>query len=258
MKRMFLSVLLISLLVIPCVSNALDTKDDDLLLFFPCNEGKGNTVKDFSKHGNDGEIVGTVKWVDGKYEKALEFSEAGEVKAPHIPLNNKSFTVCLWTKPKLAGGSEQCVFTQTQVNAQNTSLHYRIYTNGTVRMGFYSNDLDAAAAVKANEWTHICFWLDIKAKSRRIYINGVKVAEDAGKAGIEYLGTAGDTMIGSWGSTGQKFNGLIDEVQVWDRALSEKDIKASMEDITIFAVDTSGKLATTWGSLKSERGSYYK
>jgi len=250
MKRMFFSILVIGLLVMPCISGALDIKDDDLLLYFPCNEGKGNTVEDFSKNGNDGEIVGDVDWVDGKYGKALGFSEGGEVKAPYIPLNSKSMTICLWTKPELAGGDQQCVFSQTQVNAQNTSLHYRIYTNGTVRMGFYSNDLDAPAAVKANEWAHICFWLDIKAKSRKVYINGEEKVEDAGKAGIEYLGTAGDTMIGSWGGTGQKYNGLIDEVQVWDRALSEKEIKDSMGDITISAVDPSGKLATTWGNLK--------
>jgi len=37
---------------------------------------------------------------------------------------------------------------------------------------------------------------------------------------------------------------------VWDRALSEKEIKDSMGDITISAVDPSGKLATTWGNLK--------
>jgi hypothetical protein len=252
MKRMFLSILVIGLLVIPCIANALSPKDDDLLLYLACNDGKGNTVTDLSPNGNDGEIVGKVDWVDGKYGKALEFSEQGEVKAPYIPLNSKSFTICLWTKPELAGASEQCVFTQTQVNAQNTSLHYRIYTNGTVRMGFYSNDLDAPAAVKAGEWVHICFWLDIKAKSRRIYLDGEQVVEDAGKAGIEYLGTAGDTMIGSWGATGQKYNGVIDEVQVWDRALSEKEIKDSMKDITITPVDISGKLTTTWGSLKSE------
>ena len=79
------------LLVIPCIANALSPKDDDLLLYLPFNEGKGNTVQDLSKNGNDGEIVGTVKWVDGEYGTALEFSEADEVKAPYIPLNNKSY-----------------------------------------------------------------------------------------------------------------------------------------------------------------------
>jgi len=247
MKRL-LSILVIGLLVMPCIANALDIKDEELLLYLPFDKKE---AKDYSPHGNDGVIVGSVDLVEGKYEKAFKFSENAEVQCPHIPLNDKSFTVCLWVKPALAGGSEQCVFTQTQVNAQNTSLHYRIYTNGTVRMGFHSNDLDAAAAVKANEWAHICFWLDIKAKSRRIYVNGEQLVEDAGKAGIEYKGTAGDTMIGSWGGTGQKFNGVIDEVQVWDRALSEKEIKESMDYLMVgSAVDASGKLATTWGSLK--------
>ena len=131
-------------------------------------------------------------------------------------------------------------------------LHYRIYNNGTVRMGFYANDLDAPAAVKADKWAHICFWLDVDGKSRQIYIDGKSVVEDAGKAGIEYLGTAGDTIVGSWGNTGQRFNGIIDEVMVWDRALSEDDIKRSMEDLTAFPVDPADKVATTWASVKAQ------
>jgi len=252
MKRILFGLLTIIMFLVPLVSNAtIGLKDKDLLLYLPCNEGKGNVVGDLSQNKFDGQVIGKVEWDNGKYGKALLFTEAGEVKCPHIELNNKSFTVCLWTKPKLSGGAEQCVFTQTQVNAQNTSLHFRIYTSGTVRMGFYSNDLDAAGAVKADEWVHICYWLDLQAKLRRLYINGQKVAEDAGKAGLPYLGNSGDTMIGSWGGTGQKFNGLIDEVQVWNRALSEKDIQDSMLELTkAFAVDSSGKLTITWGEAK--------
>lgn len=229
----------------------LDIKSKDCLLYLPLNEGKGQEVKDLSPYGNHGVIVGTVKWAKGKYGTCLEFSEQGEVKVPYIPLNDKSMTVCLWVQPKLSGGSEQCVFTQTQVNNTNTSLHYRIYTSGTIRMGFYNNDLDAPNALKAEEWAHLCFWLDVKAGKRRIYVNGKQIAEDAGKAGIAYKGTAGDTMIGSWGATGQKFNGLIDEVQVWDRALTEAEILQSMEDLTKVSVDRMHKKTTVWGSVKN-------
>jgi hypothetical protein len=251
MKIRFVVTLVLAFLVIPYVTNALDIDDEELLLFFPCNE-EGDVVEDWSPHGNDGEVVGTVEWVDGKYGMALSFEETGEVKAPHIPLNDKSFTICMWVKAALSGGSEQCVFSQMQANAQNTSLHYRIYTNGTIRMGFYSNDLDAPGTAVKDEWIHICFWLDVEGKSRKIFINGEQVAEDAGKAGIEYKGASGDTMIGSWSTSGQKFNGVIDEVQVWDRALSEAEINDSMGDLTIAAVDTSGKLTTTWGKLKTK------
>ena len=250
MKYSFLTILAIVFFAASCIVNALDIKDEDLLLYFACND-EGDVVKDLSPHGNDGEIVGTVKWVDGKYGKALEFKESGEVKAPYIPLNDKSFSVCLWVKPALSGADQQCVFTQTQANATNTSLHFRIYSNGTIRMGFYANDLDAPSAAVKDEWMHICFWLDVKGKSRKIYVNGEQVAEDAGKAGIAFKGTSGNTMVGSWGNTGQKFNGVIDEIQVWDRALSEDEIKESMKDLTIAPVDTLGKLTTIWGNLKT-------
>lgn len=249
--RILLSLsILAGLVLIPFGATALDIKDEELLLYLPFNEGNGDTAEDLSPHGNDGKLNGDADWVDGKFGKAMEFTAAGEVKSPYIELNEKSFTVTMWVKPALSGGDQQCVFTQTQVNAQNTSLHYRIYTNGTVRMGFYGNDLDAPAAVEADKWAHITFWLDVKGKSRQIYIDGKSVAEDAGKAGIEYLGTAGDTIVGSWGNTGQRFNGIIDEVMVWDRALSEDDIKRSMEDLTIFPVDPVDKVTTTWASMK--------
>lgn len=254
MYRILLSLcILAGLMLMPFSATALDLKDKELLLYLSFNEGKGDKAGDLSPHGNDGELNGDADWVDGKFGKAMEFTAAGEVKSPYIELNEKSFTVTMWVKPALSGGDQQCVFTQTQVNAQNTSLHYRIYNNGTVRMGFYSNDLDAPAAVKADKWAHITFWLDVDGKSRQIYIDGKSVAEDAGKAGIAYLGTAGDTIVGSWGNTGQRFNGIIDEVMVWDRALSEDDIARSMEDPTAFPVDPADKLATTWGSVKAQR-----
>ncbi len=248
MYRIILSLTIITgLLVIPFHATAFKLNDKELLLYFSFDDDKGVDVKDLSPHGNDGEIVGVADYVDGEVGQALMFSEGGEVKAPHVPLNDKSFTVTLWANPKLAGGDQQCVFSQTQVNAGNTSLHYRIYNNGTVRMGFYGNDLDAAAAVKANEWAHICFWCDEDSNTRRIYINGVQKAQDQGKS--LYKGTAGDTMVGSWGATGQKFNGIIDEVMVWDRALSEDEIELSMNPGAA-AVDAIGKLTTTWARVK--------
>ena len=153
----------------------------------------------------------------------------------------------MWANPILQGGDQQCVFTQTDVNQGNKSLHYRIYNNGTVRMGFYGNDLDAAGAVKANEWAHISFWCDADSNTRRIYINGEEKAQDQGKS--LYMGTNGDTIVGSWGPNGQKFNGLIDEVMVWDRSLTENEIEFTM-DPSSADVDAHGKLATTWARIK--------
>ena len=246
-RMIFTLIIITTMLVLPHHTDAFKLKDEELLLYFSFDNDKGNTVKDLSTHKNDGEIVGTADFVEGKVGQGIKFTSAGEVKAPHISINDKSFTVTLWANPMLAGGDLQCVFTQTQANQANTSLHYRIYNNGTVRMGFYGNDLDAAAAVIANEWAHICFWCDADSNTRRIYINGEQKAEDQGKS--LYKGTSGDTMVGSWGPNGQKFNGLIDEVMVWDRALTENEIELSM-DPSAAAVEASGKLTTTWARIK--------
>jgi hypothetical protein len=252
MKRVLSVLLIMFVLMAPLASHsALSVKDKDLMLYLPFNEGKGKIVTDLSQNAFQGDLVGTVNWVDGKLGKALEFTEAGEVKCPYIALDNRSFSICLWTSPKLKGASEQVVFSQTQANNTNTSMHFRIYTNATVRMGFYSNDLDAAGAAKADEWQHICYWLDVKTKTRRIYINGEQVAQDQGMS--PYLGTAGDTMIGSWAATGQKYNGMVDEVQIWYRALSPQEVKDSMNDMTKLAVESNGKLAATWGDIKVTR-----
>jgi len=85
---------------------------------------------------------------------------------------------------------------------------------------------------------------------RRIIVSILMVkmkAEDNGRALFE--GTKEDTVVGSWTETGQYFDGLIDEVRLWHRALTEKEIAESMELISL-AVDSQSKLATTWSKLK--------
>lgn len=245
-RYILLCVILTGFLVMSQNAPALDIRDDELLLYFSFDGEDKKTVKDLSAHGNDGTVTGNIDYEDGKLGKALKLSAGGEVRAPYIPINNKSFTVTMWVKPALTGGEQQCVFTQKQDNTTNLSLHYRIYTSGQVRMGFYGNDLDAPGAVQADVWSHICFWCDADSKTRRIYINAESKAQDQNKS--LYMGTSGDTIIGSWDGT-QRFNGSIDEVTVWDRALSESDIKASMIGFGA-AVDASDKLAITWAHIK--------
>ena len=83
MYRILLSLLILSgLTLMPFHATALDKKDKDLLLYFSFGEGKGDAVTDLSKQKNDGEIVGDADWVDGKFGKALEFSDRARSKLP--------------------------------------------------------------------------------------------------------------------------------------------------------------------------------
>jgi hypothetical protein len=65
------------------------------------DEGKGDTAKDSSGNKNDGKFKGDLKWVDGKFGKALEFPGVDEnfVEVPHDDsLTLTTFTFAAWVK----------------------------------------------------------------------------------------------------------------------------------------------------------------
>ena len=53
-------------------------------------------------------------------------------------------------------------------------------------------------------------------------------------------------------ATDRWFNGMIDEVCIWNKALSPDEIKLAMEgSLADAAVSREGKLSTTWGQVKN-------
>ncbi|MFB0555997.1 MAG: LamG domain-containing protein [Phycisphaerae bacterium] len=211
----------------------MSTASAELIGWWRFDEGTGTTASDSSGNGYDGTINGDAQWVAGQLGGALQFNGTNvEVRAPHIPLDNRSFTVAMWVNPVLFTG-EQCVFTQNQSGAINLSLHFRLGGPGSgnvpaggVRMGFYSNDLDTVGGIiQDNTWYHITFWYDFENQDRRIYINGVQTAQGSATA---YLGTSGDTVIGTWDINNQWFQGIIDDVQLYNHPLTENEIQAVM------------------------------
>jgi len=75
MRILILSFMLLGLFLISFVPiEAIDIADPDLIAYWPFNEGQGGTAKDVSGNAHDGKLNGEPVWVDGKFEKALEFN----------------------------------------------------------------------------------------------------------------------------------------------------------------------------------------
>ncbi len=213
----------------------------------------GTKIVDLSEQKNRIITNGNPTWVDGYFGKALYFDGKSSVIAPYIPFKENSFTVQLWVNPDMMG--DEIVFSQHDSSSPNLSLHLRIYKDGKIRFGFYSNDLDTVAnTIKQGEWHNLTFVFDVSNKSRKIYVDGNKAV--SGMTAFAYLGSKGETKIGAWERPDkpeffQSFNGIIDEVRVWLRALKDEEILESMNTkIAIAATDPKGKLATTWASIK--------
>ncbi|NLH44179.1 MAG: hypothetical protein GX448_20260, partial [Planctomycetes bacterium] len=227
--------------------------DPDLVAWWPYDEGQGTVAKDMSLHGYDATLTNNPTWVAGKLGTAIQMSGGSYVSAPHIPLDNRTFVIALWINPQLVGGS-QVLFSQAQSGSTNLSMHYRLGgTTSTdapvrgVRMGFYSNDTDSPANLfQDNTWYHVVFWYNYETKVRRIYVNGVQVAQSTGVAA--YLGTTGNTQVGRWDTdTGQTYKGIADDVQIYYRALTDSEIikiMSGLMDASLAANPTPDDKAT--------------
>ncbi len=86
--------------------------------------------------------------------------------------------------------------------------------------------LKAIAPVQVGQWEHIAYVADGNVLS--VYVNGVlQTGTDQHNAGLNFGNTAANFTIGNGGGYGRNyyFNGAIDEVKIYNRALGADAIK---------------------------------
>ena len=218
--------------------------------------GQGDTIKDSSGNGNDGVIEGA-KWVDGKFGSGLMFD--GETTRVVIPSSDSlnvpnEVTVEAWIFPKELHEDINAI-AQKWGDLSNRRQYQLgvIDADGTARFYISHEGSDhqrpVGEGVSANEWTHVAGTFD--GEVIRVFINGKLSAQLDSPGGIHQSDLA--FFIGGYGSDeecvhNRHFNGIIDEVRVSDVALTEDDLKRSMEGFS--AVAPAGKLVSTWARLK--------
>jgi hypothetical protein len=117
-----------------------------------------------------------------------------------------------------------------------------------------------------NEWIHVamtCMSPDAPT-TQRAYVNGEDITDVTGQTGqlaavppfqvFEGIPVEIGVGRGISGEVGNDtyFNGLIDDLGIWDRGLTEEEIEEVMNKglPSRFSVDARGKMAVTWGKIK--------
>ena len=233
---------------------ALDT--DGLVGAWLLDEGKGEAVKDSSDNGLDGKIAkGKPKWVDGKFGGAMEFGGQDMVTVDDDnALDLEEFTIAAWVNIPKISGAWQIIASKEHRNP--TGRNYGLFGNintGVVHYSFTTNagwkSFDAKTAVTDGDWHHVAGTYD--GSDFKLYLDGAVDAQVA-------PGTKPDThdnflFIGGCDIGNYWMTGTIDEVVLYNRALSEKELNELMEDgmeVTL-DVEPGGKLVTTWSRLKT-------
>ena len=195
------------------------------------NEGGGNKVYDLAKN-NHGTLINRPLWWTGRNGYALKFDgvndyvDAGSGASLNI---TDAITVSAWIKPFSThdGGVIEKTIGGT-VNKQ-----YLMFVSGSELLNFRVMkaagiyDARSASYPPLNTWTHIVGRYDGSEVS--VWVNGIKqITTVAAAAPID--SGSGATLIGMLGSSIYPFNGLIDEVRVYNRALSSSEIKQLYQD----------------------------
>ena len=126
------------ILLLGAASTALAALDPDLVAYWPYDEGTGTTAADLTGNGNDGTLEGGALWVAGQLDGAIQFNGSdAEVHAPHIPFDNRSFTIAMWVNPVLTGSA--IIFSQRDSDTTNLNLHFRLGAPG--KLAFLTRSL---------------------------------------------------------------------------------------------------------------------
>ena len=194
-----------------------------LVAAYAFSAGAGATAADASGIGNNGTLL-NANWVStGRFGKGLMFDGTARVTvndAPSLDLTT-AMTLEAWVSPTIAEDRWRDVIYKGD---DNYYLMGSTPGGPPATGGTFTSPLIAQSALPPNVWSHLAATYD--GTTLRLYVNGVQVASRAQTGSIA---TSNNPLsIGGDPIHGQGFVGRIDEVRVYNRALTTGEIQTDM------------------------------
>lgn len=237
--------------ILMCVAAVCEAQELVLHLSFDALDGK--VAKDRSEFGNDATFKGSPKLIDGVFGKALEFDgkTSGQI-ADHASLDIvDEITIEFWAIVK--GG--EAIQSGVEKGVAWVSGLYNLaalYNGGTILQFFdlpdACNDDNIGPSIQDGEWHFLAGTWD--GKTILLYIDGELEAEMACKG--ELKPNNDPLFIGARGGSGRFLTGALDEIKMYNYALTKAELLKDMEEPVTLHVDAQEKLTTVWARLKTD------
>jgi hypothetical protein len=262
----FLVSAVVSFLMQSGIASAQSALRDDLVSYWTFDQADidGETVRD-AFGNNHGTMKGNPQVVEGKVGEALEFNGSDDfIEVPNSPTLNitEAVTILAWIKP-IGGypGQYGHIAGINRVGGQTEDAYYLNvgYYNqehdkvslGIIGEGVVETPLQGDTQVLQDVWTFAAGVFS-PGKFMRVYIDGQLDGEQTSVPESIQIAPTVFTMGAIVASADYSFQGVIDEVVVYKRALTDKEIQMVMQ-VGPLSVNSTGKLATFWGRIKSDR-----
>ena len=226
---------------------------------------KGGIVTDMIGQ-NDGHVQGAPKIVKGKYGNALKFDGGRDfifLTAKGFNSGNQAMSISAWVfKDERGAPGQHSVFVVGPWPDPNNrcfavwAFTGRRRIDNRINMHHCFKTTLEGLEMPLGQWHHVAAVYDGALKNT-FYFDGVEIA-------TEQLETAPDVRIdfdafpaviggNGWRPPGELWEGLIDEVGFYNRALTAAEVSRNFNAPQLFAVEPGGKLSLTWAKIKTSR-----
>ena len=211
---------------------------DDPLFHWPLDAASGTQVQDIAS-GQHGMLQSGAVWMPGagQHGGAVHFDGVGgRITLPpcDITTGNPGFTLALWCRPGTVHAGERVLIAKTSgpdaadhiwslslVNA--TALRFRLKAGGT------TTTLDTpGSSVFSGTWYHVAATYD--GSMMRLYLNGSLISFTA-RSGLIGFHPQAPASMGARAGGEAPYGGYLDDVRIYDRALSAMDVVLLMFEV---------------------------
>ncbi|MFN8923428.1 MAG: LamG domain-containing protein [Sphingobacteriia bacterium] len=163
--------------------------------------------------------------------KALNFDGSGYIGVPSFSFDNRDFAVSMWATNGGVGSGQIENLWGSGYTGGNQDVEFVILDNGTPYMqvrdaSFSIVAVSTTTRVDDGAWHHLVFMRQGNVFS--MYVDG-NLSGSATRALGDVDATGAQARIGDLSLlTGRRLTGRLDEVRVWNRALSQDEIRHKM------------------------------
>ena len=207
-------------------ANITEAQDDpNLIGWWKLDETSGTIAADSSGQGNDGTVVGGGPWVSGYIDGALDFDGDDDyVDCGYDPIFDiaNEMSLAAWVTIRSIPTAWACVIAKGEyswrISNNNTEQTYHF---GITIWSASNPSINGVTAVGLDEWHHVAGTYD--GANINLYLDG---SLDATVATTSPIGVnAANVLLGeNPEAAGRNWDGLIDDVRVYNRALSAAEI----------------------------------
>ncbi|OPZ22003.1 MAG: hypothetical protein BWZ10_00468 [candidate division BRC1 bacterium ADurb.BinA364] len=216
-----------------------------LLVAYNFESGSGTTVIDRSGNGHNGTVVGAA-WSSAEFKNgnfSMNFGDGGApaTERDHVDLNNldipgSAMTLMAWIKVRTFPRADPRIISKAvgintndhlwMISTINAAHNPRFRLMTDAAPGVTATLIGTSGVVSTDVWTHIAAVYDGAAMT--VYLNAVQAGTMA-KTGAIVQAPATQVFIGdSPGPEERAFDGYIDDVRIYSRALTLADLQAAM------------------------------